>query len=169
MTFALTFVTTLDAIDRSSVAALAPAAQPDAESPARKPPPMHLLLHLPDSEVAAIVAVGADQQLRLAAACTSQTLQPGTRPAAMGFSQGVTVQVLDAQVIEHQPPLVGRILRARLQAGASQLKDIALPFSFVGPVRLELDFGHHGRWAAMGSGLVARFDGEPHFAESLAC
>lgn len=130
---------------------------------------MDLQLHLPDSELASIVALGADQLLGFSAACTAQAPQAGARHAVMGFSRGVTLQLLDAQVIEQQPPLVGRIVAARLQAGLTQLRGIALPFTFEGPVHLELDFGLGGRWVASGSGLTARFEGEPHFAESLAC
>jgi hypothetical protein len=130
---------------------------------------MDLQLHLPDSELASIVAMGADQQLRFAAACTSQAMEAGARQATMGFSRGVTLQLWAAQVIEQQPPLVGRIVAARLHAGSPQLRGMALPFAFEGPVHLELDFGHGGRWVATALGLTARFEGEPHFTESLAC
>ena len=130
---------------------------------------MDLLLHLPDSEVASIAGFGADQHLRFSAACTAQARLADARQASTGFSRGVTLQLRDAQLIEQQPPLVGRIVAARLQAGPAQLRGIALPFVFEGPVHLELDFGHGGRWVARGSGLTVRFEGEPHFAESLAC
>lgn len=130
---------------------------------------MDLQLHLPDSELASIEVLGADQLLRFSAACTTRAPQEGVRHAVMGFSRGVTLQLRDVRVIEEQPPQVGRIVAARLQAGPTQLRSIPLPLTLEVPVHLDLDFGHRGRWVASAAGLTARFEGEPHFTESLAC
>lgn len=136
-----------------------------------------LSLQLADSELAGLelgAEASAPARLRLAAAHVLQDGQPG-------FSRGVSLWLGAARLDGPGPALgdsLGRIARGRLQiqadegSGTAWLSELALPGSWQGALRLELELaGSPEPLCLLAASL--RCDFEPgvaaNFSESLFC
>ena len=130
---------------------------------------MEYSLVLPESEVASVVSVDPDIQVRFSAAATLLASAANAEKPTQGFSRGVVLQLRSAQIIGEQEPQLGRVSGGRLQVGGQLLTQVPLPCEFKGPVHLELAFANRAYLVAAGSGIALRFEVEPNFTELLAC
>jgi hypothetical protein len=126
-------------------------------------------LLLPDSEVASIEAIDPDIVIRFAAAQALRATEGAALKPTPGFCRGVVLRLKTADVIGRREPLMGRIAKARLQVGGQWWQEVPLPFESHAAVHLELALPNRAYFMASAIGIVVRFEGEPHFAESMAC
>ena len=130
---------------------------------------MTIALVLPDSEIASIETIDPDIVVRFAAAHARRPADGDALKSVAGFSRGVVLRLRTADVIGRREPLMGRIAKARLQVGGQWLQEVPLPFESNAAVHLELALPNRAYFMASAIGIVVRFEGEPHFAESMAC
>ena len=130
---------------------------------------MDISIVLPESEVAAVASVDPEIYVRFSAAATLKASTAEGEKPSQGFSRGVVLQLQGAQIIGQEDPKLGRISAGRLQLAGEWRKEIPVPFEFKGPVHLEISFANRAYLVAGGSDINLRFEGEPNFAESLAC
>lgn len=130
---------------------------------------MDISIVLPESEVAAVTFVDADVYVRFSAGATRKASSAAGEKPSPGFSKGIVLQLRGAQFIGQEDPKLGRVSAGRLQLAGEWRKEIPVPFEFHGQVHFELTFANGAYLIAGGSGISLRFEGEPNFAESLAC
>jgi hypothetical protein len=127
-----------------------------------------LLLRFADSEVAAVEAVAGGVSIRLSAAQVEQAgAAPGDKPVA-GYARGVVLW-FDGAAAPAPDALFGRIAAGRIHLGGTWRSTVPLPLSHCESIELELSFANRSQLTLSARGLDGRFDGEPNFAESLAC
>ena len=130
---------------------------------------MDISIVLPESEVAVVTSVDPDIYVRFSAAAVLKAGAVEGEKSSQGFSKGVVLQLRGAQVIGQEDPKLGRVSTGRLQLAGEWRKEIPVPFEFKGRVHLEISFANRAFLVASGSSISLRFEGEPNFAESLAC
>lgn len=141
------------------------------------------LLHLADSEVSEVSEVaeigpigaeGPQLWIRFSAAAVSPSVPAGElgpqTSAPLGWRSGLSLRLTGVTLESLEPPLIGRIVFARLDLGGQHRTRLPIDEGMDrGPLHLELHFAQGAELRLRARSLQVRVEPGSRFTESMAC